>query len=257
MDDVIPPQWDAIKFYDDVVKSAVKHRNTSIFHGCCNSYSTRGARKAVLKGHTSSIPFSQLFSDTDSGTEKYYQVNAFWKNHLQIWGAFPLKNQPHFKRGTDLTDDDEPVPAAKGKKKPKKPQQLSVMSEEDSRYEKSIADEEVKRVEFEDRMLRRFADMATQLIRFKVQVDVSSSKNKELEEENKRLSDELAQVKLNMAEQKKAIDDITSKLEGLLKATLGSDLGKREPVADSSLVEQNHHVVKENHVRTESTQGFK
>lgn len=221
--------YDAIKFFKEVVEKPLKNRNMTFYHPCCGSYSTRACLQEVIDSHPEKIPFTTLFTYTEkiSTVEMCNQAQKFFKDYCQVFGLPDqiFKNLAHPKVATDLADEEEEAI----KEKVGRDNDDSVDSEDDSRYAKSVC-LDPKKMKAEDDLLKRVLGTESQLSRLTPQMCGFADANRKLVKENERLSGELEQLKTKQAQQELVIKSLIAKLETVLKALPDGFLGKREPI---------------------------
>jgi hypothetical protein len=214
-------------WYKDELEKSLKHWNPHNYHICCHVYTTRGA-KEIAKTHKQTESFSKHFSFTSDPNKRYEQVNKFYQCYCEMYGDFPWKNRPHVKKNSDSTDEDQPKPVKKEEMNASGDEKPS----EDSCEQQDWPLEDPKKQRLLD-----FREYKENLLDFKLsqlRVDLvkATAESKRVAEENERLTAELSLVKIKMAEQEKALEAVTSKLDWMVKGPLAGLLGKRTTSAD-------------------------
>lgn len=221
---------DAVKWYQEEVEKPLKSHNLPVYHPCCNMFTTKKA-KSARASHKEHISFSVLFKHTVESKSQNKQVQDFIEKYLNLFGAMPEKNLPHVKKASEILEEEEQM---ESKEKLKK-RYYSDSSPLDSRLDKDLDYSDDPKMKLEDKVLKRGTSSEVQLCKFRPGVFKIGSTSLKLIEENQRLSEELVQVRLEQAEQKKTLEAVRSMLETLLKVIPADLLGKREPLEDQVL----------------------
>lgn len=244
----VPLAWqDAVSWYKGNVQKPLEGLNYPYYHPCCNVYTTKKAKKA-RESHTEHISFANIFKFTVEGNEQNRQVQNFVTKYLKDWKTMPEKNSIHTKKFWEISDEEEQMEKMR-KSKEKKAGQLF---DTDSAYAKDLEYSDPETKKFEEKLLKRVQDAEFGLSKFRPEIIKLTTMNQKLSqdnqiliEDNKRLSDELAQVKLEQAEQKKALEALTAKFEAFVKVSTDGLLSKRSPLENQKQGDQTAKVVLE------------
>ena len=224
-------QW----YRDNVLKGFLGH-NPSYYHVCCHSFSQRKKAKGKNGGHPKNEPFSTFFYQTDDRNLMAAQVQTFFNNYCSLSGLLPWKNIAH-SREPFTSEEEEPAKNERGRSRKRGKSGPVPVSRLDK--DKRIASHQ--RSNFDNGLKERVASIERQIVKIRPESNRAkhlseqmAASNKILIVENERLSNELLDVKKELAEQKKAFKDFKARFDAICKEGLGGLLGKRDQNNSSS-----------------------
>ena len=231
---------EAEQWYRDNVLKGFSGRNPSFYHVCCHSFSQRKKAKGKNGGHPKNEPFSTFFYQTGDRNLMAAQVQTFFNNYCSLSGLLPWKNIAH-SREPFTSEEEEPAKNERGRSRKRGKSGPVPVSRLDK--DKRIASHQ--RSNFDNGLKERVASIERQIVKIRPESNRAkhlseqmAASNKILIVENERLSNELLDVKKELAEQKKAFKDFKTRFDAICKEGLGGHLGKREQQNSSCKEEQ-------------------
>ena len=223
-------------WYRNNVAKSFLGRNPSYFHVCCHSFSQRKKAKGKNGGHPKNEPFSTFFYQTGDRNLMAAQVQTFFNNYCSLSGLLPWKNIAH-SREPFTSEEEEPAKNERGRSRKRGKSGPVPVSRLDK--DKRIASHQ--RSNFDNGLKERVASIERQIVKIRPESNRAkhlseqmAASNKILIVENERLSNELLDVKKELAEQKKAFKDFKTRFDAICKEGLGGLLGKRDQNNSSS-----------------------